>query len=474
MNITTNIKLDRKGPNLSNVTIDKLFHFMIFHEINEGKCKVTIYTALAFHSDHKDARLIVSFTCNQKQVKAKHEDKSSFYLDETVIQQFWGKNSKIESEYYSITQNCINNKNLTTPDPLEKITAQLAKIEDTDSVLYIEEEKQGIEKIIIQPSKIKVESAQIALKCKFGALENELKQFISNGYWIKSEFDTEIESNDLGFKFKSEIKLDGAAFKSPDFKVYFQTQKKYDLKTSSSEVELNTKIPSTAQPTSSQMGSKCEVIKVFSQSKIVYFDEWAKLGIYTSSLFKVQMSNSLEGNICNDGIKSISINAQMEDLESPRKREITLLILSIIFSLFCSIGLDFTRQSSDAFKLIFPMKSYLSLDLLWSIVCIGILLKYLFITATKINKKIIIPLVVPLVLWFMPYAYISNMMTETHPFLLNKYIENYFHLFYFFDILLNIYCLLSYLFIKKYRYTLRSNKSNDRPIKNIFIKLTGT
>lgn len=470
MNITTNIKLDKKGQALPKVTIDKLFHFIILQDINNDKCKVTIYTALAFHSDQKDAKLVVSFSCNKKQVKAKHEDRSSFYLEDGVITQFWGKNSKVDTEYSTITQKCLEGINVSTPDPLDKITTALDKIEDTDAVLYIDEDKQGIRKIIIQPSKIKVEAAQIALKCKYGALENELKEFVSNGYWIKSEFDSDIQSSKLGFNFQSEIKLDGAVFNSPDFKVYFQTQKKYDLKTSSAEVDLQS-TPPNSPTTSSAIGTKCEVIKVFSQSKIIYFDEWAKLGIYTSSLFKVQMSSSLENKICNNGIKSIIINAQMEDLESPRKREINLLILSIIFSLFCSIGLDVTRQTSEIFPLIFPMKSFLSLDLLWFIVCIGVFLKYVFITTTNINKKIIIPLAIPLVLWFVPYAFISDLKISDNPVMSNEYTLRYFHSLYFIDLLFSAYCLISYAFIKKVRYTLRSN---DGIIKKLLVKLTGT
>ncbi|MBL0516218.1 hypothetical protein [Aeromonas caviae] len=463
MHISTNIKYDSNKQN-QELILDKFFQFIMLDEIINGKCRITIFTAISFHSEYNDERLVISFDCNLKTLakgQIKHHDKSKFYEEEVVLKQFWGQNSKVDSDLSSMISKCLEDERERTnkDEDADKLKSDLPN--NSSCMLYIEEAKNNISKIIIQPTELKGQTNKVTLTGCYEKLTPELKKYVSSGYWFKSEFEGDIDSNKLGFKIKSDIKLTNAKFKSPDFKVYFQTPKKFDLKTSSADVEIT----NTADGSSDINNAKCEIVKVFSQSKIKYFDEWAELGIYVSSLFKIQMNNQLEKKIFSNGVSSLTFTAQMEDLESPRKREIHLLILSIIFSLFCSIGLDVTRQGTPEFIKIFPtlIKSHATFDFLWLIVCLGVLVKYLFVTTSKINIKVrrfIIP--APVVTWLSIYVLAIPVPDLA------------LHSVYYADIVISLYCLLSFLYIINFRPPMPIATNNVGRFHKILRSITGT
>ncbi|MGY6037797.1 hypothetical protein [Aeromonas sp. AE23HZ002T15] len=464
MQITTKIKWD-SGNEHQELEFDKFFQFIILSDINNGKCKVIIYTAVSFHSEYENERLHFSFQCNKKTpTNIAHQDKSNFYNDELVVKQFWGERSKVSSDLSSVIKECLVGSDYNIENT-ESIRNGLDK--DSSKVLYIEQSKDNIRKILIQPTKINDKTTDnVILTGCFDSIPKDLRKYVSNGYWFKTEFEDEIEHNQKGFTVKSNIVFENAKFKSPDFKIYFQTRKNYELKTSTADIEFHEKEEDeNAEKSQPRQNEKCEIIKVFSQTQTQYFDEWAKLGIYVSSLFRIKTTTQLERKIFTNGISAITFSAQMEDLESPRKREIHLLILSIIFSLFCSIGLDVTRQGTPEFIRIFPtlFKSHASSDFLWLAVCLGVLVKYLFVTTSKINIKIrrfIIP--APVVTWLSIYVVAIPVPDIA------------LHSAYYIDIGISVYCLLSFLYIINFRPPMPIATDNVGRFHRILRSITGT
>lgn len=455
MKITTNIKQDNNQK--SNTVLDKFFQFMVLNEVQNDKCQVVIYTAIAFHCEQQDAKLIVNFSCNgQKKIDVVNTDKCSFYSDEAVLKQFWGGESKVDSGYMALIDKCADSE--STEDK-EILRQALQNVHDSEDVLYISENKESIKDIIIQPLKVKIGTNEVVLKCKFSDINKELKKYLSNGYWIKTVFEEDIESDQQGFKIEAGLELTGATFLSPDFNIYVQTPKKYDLKSGSVEINLD-----------GENTSQGELIKVFSQSKINYFEEWTNLGIYASSLFKVTMNSTAKKDIFKKGIKGISHTAHMEDLDAPRKREINLLIFSILLSLFCAIGLDRTRQNTEQFVASFPNVGFMSIDLIWAGICIGIMFKYFVLKGSKIAKNIKGLLLLPFTIWFCAYFFIDiGQLKEIEFFqVANENIFSYSGMqstLYILDIILSLYCIVSLSCIRYLRRKLKPNNNDLHPLK---------
>lgn len=439
MHLTTKISVDSNNGHGNTVVLDKFFQFIVLNKQDGNRCEVTIYNAISFHNENEDSKLIVEFLDEKGRIiqGLEHDDKVEFYKNSEVLSQFWGVNSRYDANISSVIAD------FAPEDVNENILCEHIRSMGTNGVFGVKENKPGIDNIVIVPLQIEKESNQIVLQQKRSPQDSTLKKIISYGYWFKSRFNLDLNTGQNGFSFISNIEFPiNVDFKSPDFKIYIQTSKKYDVRRSKVEVrDIN----------DSKVG---EIIKVFSQSKINYFEEWADLGIYTSSLFKVNHGTAGDKLISEGGVRAISVKADMEDLEKPRRREINLLIFSIIFSLFISFGFDRTRQlENNGFSSIFPDWHYLSIDASWLIVCLGVLIKFLFFKQAKVPTwlKCILPL--PIGLWFSSYLtifqseWIKNILTESGPYSINLL----YHTLYYCNIVVIVYMAISLVLIKVMR-----------------------
>lgn len=393
MILTTKISFDSEAEN-TKTTLDKFFQFIIIDKINSNRCKVSIYNAISFSNDGDNSKLVIDFVNqnNQDISDVKFTDYKKFYEKTDVLKQFWGSGSKFSADISSIIKEFAQDISSAEAEALQGTLEAC----DSNGIFGVSENKESISNIIINPSRAEYIGSQIKLKCNFPSTDSTYKN-ISNGYWFKAEFETDLSTGPNGFNIESKLEFSSKSkFISPDFKIYIQTGKKYDLRSSKVSV---------ISDGTDYVG---EVVKVFSQSKIKYFSEWAEHGIYSSSLFKASPGTTAEKAIKDTGLQSISVSAAFEDLELPRRREISLLIFSIIFSLFASLGFDKTRQTDGEFKKVFPNYDYLSLDVGWLLVCITILAFYYFIK--KYEWRLIFKIIVvsPVFLWFFSYLILNG------------------------------------------------------------------
>jgi hypothetical protein len=393
MILTTKISCDSQVED-TVITLDKFFQFIIIDKINANRCKVSIYNAISFSNNGDNSKLVIDFH-NQHHTQianVKFTDYKRFYEETDVLKQFWGKDSKFSADISdTITK---FSQDLSTED-IEEIVKALEAC-DSNGIFGVSENKDSINNVIINPSPAHFIGAQAKLKCNFSQIKSN-SEMISNGYWFKAEFETDLSTGPSGFNIESKLEFSKKShFKSPDFKIYIQTGKKYDLRSG--------KVTVISDGTD-YIG---EVVKVFSQSKIKYFSEWAEHGIYSSSLFKASPGTTAEKAINDVGLESISVSAALEDLELPKRREISLLIFSIIFSLFASFGFDKTRQGESGFKEIFPSYDYLSIDGSWLLVCIGILIFYYLLQNNKWSWITKFFAIFPIFLWFFSYLILNG------------------------------------------------------------------
>lgn len=388
MRLTTTIQ-NESSDSTTGITIDKFFQFIIFGDIIAGECHVTIFNAVSFHFDKsvKNPRMIVRLNINDDEnIIIKHDDMSNFYSNSDVIKQFWGKDSKHSSSHRDLIDRLTESKKNINNEIKEDLISILNNNGSINGSTFISENKENIREIIIHPCSIKEKSGDISLDDIFTTIPPELKEIVSNGYWFKTTFKHKIENNHQGFKIKACVELKNAKFKSSDFKIYIQTNKKYDIKDNNSKIDEN----------------NVSIEKVYSQNSLKYFKEWKELGIYKSSLFRLSNNHELDNHI-NKKISNFTTSIQFEDIFAAKKREISILIFSIFLSLIYSIGLDYTRQESLAFKSLFPVFSPFSIDILWLIACLSLATKFLLFRYKKINIIIKILIFLPSCLWFFSY-----------------------------------------------------------------------
>ncbi|MCS6737972.1 hypothetical protein NOM80_17060, partial [Proteus mirabilis] len=293
MKIETKIKNEGKAK--TEITIDKFFQFIIFRDYNSDKLKVSIYTALSFHSDNKssESKLHVTFKVDNKSPNGiKNKDKSNFYHDNKVLSRFWGESCNVNNSISDSLNSYINTQknkgndedacfSSITPEQIEEFSAKVNKTKEfTDYCVSISEEKELIKDLLLIPYKIREldGSKCIILEERIPNIHPEI--IFSNGYWFRTDFEINVSKLDKNeFYFSSDIILEKAKFTSPDFKVYFLTPESYELKSNSITLLPDNKISNSSK----------EIIKILSKKDIVYFKEWIDLGIYSSSLYKLQL-----------------------------------------------------------------------------------------------------------------------------------------------------------------------------------------
>lgn len=387
MRIHTTIADDSSDESIE-LCIDKFFQFIIVGDIVDGECDITIYNSISFHykKSNPNARLIVKFNINDdKNVQINHQDMSHFYIEEDVIRQFWGSDSKFSSSYRELLKKINRPNPLKEPD-IDELNTHFFNSGKVDGAVFISENKEHINDIIISPCSIKNPNSDVILNDSFINLNEELRSIASNGYWFESKFRHKIENNHQGFKVKVNIDLKNAKFESSDFKLYIQTNKKFDVKQDNSVID----------------NQNISIDKVYSQNSLKYFKEWADLGIYKSSLFRASNSKEIDNKI-SKSIKNLSSSVQFEDIFASRHREIKILVFSIVLSLVSSIGLDATRQSTERFQSLFPSWYHLSLDFLWIFACFALAIKFWFFNQSMIKLRTILFISLPSAIWFLSY-----------------------------------------------------------------------
>ncbi|MCX9095252.1 MULTISPECIES: hypothetical protein [Providencia] len=434
------------------VDIKKFFQFIILKDISKKKREVIIYNAIVLNAEPFDATFNISYMYNYKPIISTTSDCSDFFQKEKIIKQFWGEKSEFTNEITTTIQKLTNSK----PESLKKPSDYLNDVNNScKGIFYVEqEEKSNVGKYIIKPIKtIQNESGIILEDTKFENIPpSEIKEFASRGYWFKSKFIVPIDDEKY-IDFTASIKLEEAEYISPDFKIYLQTDEKYELK--KTNVELLYSKDNIDQ-------TNCEMVKVFSQSKMSYFDEWVKLGIYSSSLFRTKMNSVSEENSYTKGLTNITVKATLENTQHFILRELKLIIFSLFLSLFISIGFDITRQGTPEFQQLFPPSlDGFTLDTKWLFLCVLLFIKYMYIRNTNVKPLISFILYTPLTIWFFLYITYPIIYIE-HPSLRNLYL---------WDIVFSIVSILFYVIvIMRRRHNYSSNKQDDG---NKFFQLIG-
>ncbi len=388
MRLTTSIREDSASGDVA-LNIDKFFQFIIIGDIVDGEAEVTIYNAIAFH--YKNAvtnpKVIVSFNINDEETPFLHHDCSRFYQEQVVLNQFWGKASKFSASYRELINkiNEISGKK----EELEELNVALDNAGDKDGALFITEKKNVVKDVIIAPCSIKESNGSVILNDFFTDVKSELKEHVSNGYWFKTSFISKVENNHQGFKLKVDVRLEDAKYSSSDFKVYIQTNKNYDIKQSSSSIDDKYEV---------------SIEKVYSQNSLKYFKDWEDLGIYKSSLFRMSNGSDVDETV-SKSVKKFSASVQFEDIFASRRREISILVFSIVLSLLCSIGLDATRQDTIEFRSLFPSLGNFSIDFLWLGSCLALATKYIFLKYSKTPLPLKTLLITPAIIWFGSYFF---------------------------------------------------------------------
>ncbi|SUC26967.1 Uncharacterised protein [Providencia rustigianii] len=294
MNLKTIIK--NNGSKNDSISIDKFFQFIIVKDLDKNQREITIYNAVVMNAETNKPDITLSYKYNYEDAKIKYNDTNdchSFFQNEDILKQFWGGNS-------IFTNNTVEKLNeitkCTTP---QSVHNYLNSNNPCSGCFYIEQdEKDNIEKSLIKPLKIKTNANGVVLNdCETKLILPEpYRKLILNGFWFKNIITVNIDRNEKNLELDFCIDLLGAKYSSPDFKVYLLTDEKYSLKNTRASISYsNTNIDL----------SNCEVIKVYSQNKMIYFEEWVKLGIKSNSLLRVKMNTASESKIFSIGLKKI-------------------------------------------------------------------------------------------------------------------------------------------------------------------------
>lgn len=373
------IALSTDTVNNEDIILDKYFQFIVIGEQSSGYRKITIFTAASFHAskNSENANLTFRIFGDETRIKGeiKHEDCSHYYEQDKILQQFWGDSTKLfktREEFSTYKKSLYPKAKPTTVDSLISKLTKLFSESENSKFLDINETKKNIKPITILPCPISVDNSDVNLK--HNKSESGLDKFVSYGYWFKSELNVKLADSKKGF----DLLIDTSCSKevtSPDFKIYIQMPKEYDL--------YKNKVLFTND---NNIDNSSEIVRVYSQSEITYFKDWIKLGVYKSALMRVVSSSSNE-SFLNKGIKKIELELNVEDLKKSQMREIHFLLMSIIISIFCSIGFDATRLDSEKFTNMFPDILSLSSSFFWLMISIGLMLKYLCFRGSSIKYK---------------------------------------------------------------------------------------
>ncbi|MFH6955291.1 hypothetical protein ACHSBP_19500 [Pseudoalteromonas sp. XMcav1-K] len=386
MNIVTELSANTG----SNVRLDKFFQFIVVSNITpaedgfESNAKIGVYTCLissccdthvtADLTDANSPVLNCVITVNGVETD-EIEDRSHFFLEESNIRGFWGERSVVKSPSKQDIEALLG---------VGEIPSEILR---QSKIVYID---QSHMKSCVLVKQFKDNQSLTIGKDKF-----------PNGYWLYHEFNTCIDSNSTGVGVKAKVKLDKINASSPDLRVYFQFPKSLEIHNERVEITPSEVLKTASDQKSSKVvnklrnflsqkdseeqnsssnnsffGAKARVERVFSQSRIEYYDEWIQGGIKKSNLFRLQ-ENKQAQKLMDDGLEELSIDMALIDVNKPKEREYKMLLYSLLLSLFCSYGLDATRQNLIGFQNLFLLGSDF-ITFMWLLLCVGIGIKLFF------------------------------------------------------------------------------------------------
>ena len=219
MILTTKISRDSQAEN-TITTLDKFFQFIIIDKIDANRCKVSIYNAISFSGTGDNSKLIIDFhNQHHSQIQGvKYTDCERFYQETDILKQFWGSDSKFSADISSTIEQFFHS---LSPDDKKEIVEVLGAC-NSSGIFGVSEKKESIKDIIINPSSAEFVGSQAKLSCNIPKAESKF-DIISNGYWFKAEFETDLSTGPNGFNIESKLEFSkNSQFKSPDFKIYIQ------------------------------------------------------------------------------------------------------------------------------------------------------------------------------------------------------------------------------------------------------------
>ncbi|MGI2151952.1 hypothetical protein ACROAK_03530 [Shewanella oncorhynchi] len=356
--------------------LDKFFQFTVVGDKTECDFhRVSQFNAIVFR--FKCLKRANALNCvlniNSHDVDSEKDiifsDKSDYYKEVGILKQFWGEKSFVhesENQFVNKVNEVFNLSSVNQEELRDDVDIIYSQCKGRFPII-INENKDGIEPFILIPIVSHFKSSnKVTLKTLSLARLKHLQKFISFGFWFNCSFQRKLKLILNEVLLNSKIEFDRCV-KCPDFKVYYQVDSNVKVKSNSIIIDKGESEP-----------VKGEIIRVFSQSKIKYFKEWAELGIYNSALFRFENNRKINSLILNEGVKTINADMYLEDALEAGKKQVQVFILSIILSVLVSMGFDATRQSTVAFKSLFPHIPYLSNEFTWALLCIGVASKYFY------------------------------------------------------------------------------------------------
>ncbi|MCE9781222.1 hypothetical protein [Shewanella algae] len=356
MKISTTIEKNFSATN--KVKIDKFFQFVVIGEKVSGKQRnVDVFTAISFKAEGgqpvsvKVRHKYENYSNGVRKTKIKDRDVHDYYSNEKVLKQFWGKSTK-----------CLSNPDFAKAFDLSCNECG-AEIDDFykrlvgNTPLFVEEDKKGIEKFFIIPCKSSSEGEGLFLLSPQDIVDEKFRNLASYGFWLHSRFSGEFkEENFMSFSHSIESDFDVSC---PDFKVYYQVSKFHDVKNATYKVN----------------DQKTEVIKVYSQQKTDYFNDWRALKIYESSLLRMMNGSSINEALSKSDIKKVEGDIELVDYNGNKRKELYLILATMFFSLLLALGMDATRLSTENFSKVFEIELYdfnSPASLTWLLTCLSL------------------------------------------------------------------------------------------------------
>lgn len=473
------------GPN-NKVILDKLFQFSILGaKLESSFYKMEQFNALCVRFQNFKNEYTINIECDinshdsEKETPPVFTDRVSYFKDIDIINQFWGKSSYStdnKSDFCNKAIEILNlnpeNKSEVREEIYDEVVLIYKLCKDSTAPILIQESKEGIEPFIVIPLKSVFSKTKVKLKTENISRLKITAKYLSFGFWFQSSFKRKIKTIHDELFFDSRIEFP-SVIKSPDFKVYFQIGAHIKIK--SNQVSLD----NGGEPI------KAEIIRVFSQSKIKYFKDWADLGIYQAALLRFENSKKINGEIMLNGVRSVKSQLNLEDTSETSRKQLHLYILSLIVSVLVAMGFDATRQTSQDFTSYFPVVRFFTNELIWFLVCIGLIAKYKYLliddAVNKWYKFTVYLSFIPLIFWLFACFFIKptvilgmansvDFAQAEHESLPDQFIslDNLIQSLPVFDFWLNTYIVITLLLLKYYKNNEKGMHIAFRKIINIW------
>lgn len=240
--------------------------------------------------------------------------------------------------------------------------------------------EKGAAKAILKPGCYKVD---------------DIKNYVSYGSWFRIKFNAWFEKKNDSFYLDNSVVF-GSRMPCPDFKVYYL-------------------LPDDSEPKPHSVNIKCidenktevdsEVIKVYSNQSMSYFDDWLSLKIKSRPLIRLKNTTKIDDAILKKGMKSYNAQFDVFDISASKRREVAIFLFGLFLAAFLSMGLDATRIGSELFKVYFPESWYFSESAIWLLICLVAVPKFIIVRGSmksnnmKWLRNCVVFSSVPVIFW---------------------------------------------------------------------------